>query len=157
MEYALQFATAGEVPLLLDLYLPRNGDQAMPLLVWIHGGGWSEGTRHWCPLAWLTGHGYVVASIQYRLSGQAAFSAQIHDCKAAIRWLRAHAKDYRIDPKRVSVAGISAGGQLAELVGTSGGVDVLEGDIGGNLEVSSRVQAVVGMCGTSDFELVIKD
>ena len=100
-----------------------------------------------------TERGYAVVSINYRLSGHATFPAQIEDCKAAIRWLRAHAQDYNIDPGRFGVWGSSAGGHLVALVGTSG--DVKEFDVGGNLEQSSRVQAVCDYYGPTDFKVFV--
>jgi acetyl esterase/lipase len=153
----IEYAVVGDVALFLDLYLPQIRDGTAPLLVWIHGGGWRQGSKDWCPLTWMTGHGYAVASIEYRLSGQATFPAQIHDCKGAIRWLRAHAEVYNLNRQKIGVAGLSAGGQLAALIGTSGDKQLLEGTVGGNLDQSSRVQAVFDMSGPSDFLLVIED
>jgi acetyl esterase/lipase len=98
----------------------------------------------------LTEAGFAVASINYRLSADAAFPAQVHDCKGAIRWLRANAADYALDSDHFGVWGRSAGGHLAALVGTSGGVAELEGDVGGNLERSSRVQAAADYCGPTN-------
>ncbi len=136
----------------LDLYLPTAGTPPYPLVVWIHGGGWQSGDKY--PAAQtpiLVQAGFAVASINYRLSGDATFPAQIHDCKAAIRWLRAHAATYGIDPRRVGTWGSSAGGHLSALVGTSGGIAELEGDVGGNLAYSSRVQATTDYFGPTDF------
>ena len=92
-----------------------------------------------------------MASIQYRLSGEATFPAQVHDAKGAIRWLRANAEKYGYDPRNITVAGGSAGGHLAALVGTSGGVDPLEGSVGGNADQSSRVQAIIDFYGPTDL------
>jgi acetyl esterase/lipase len=107
----------------LDLFVPEKADGPLPLIIWIHGGGWQNGSKDGCPPLrnGYTEHGYAVASINYRLSGHAVFPAQIEDCKAAIRWLRAHAEEYSLDPQRFGVWGSSAGGHLAALVGTSGG------------------------------------
>src|SRR5262249_59688217 len=99
---------------------------------------------------WLVSRGYVVASINYRLSQHAVFPAQIEDCKAAIRWLRANATKYHYDPDQIGVWGASAGGHLVALLGTTGGMKELEGK-DGNLDQSSRVQAVVDWYGPSDF------
>ena len=143
----VQYGKAGATPLLLDLLLPKHyAGKKLPVVVWIHGGGWTQGTKSDNTAAWLAGHGHVVASIDYRLSGQAIFPAQVHDCKAAVRFLRAHAKEYGIDSKRIGVWGISAGGHLAALLGVSGGVKELEGR-SGNRRYSSRVQAVCDFCG----------
>jgi len=137
----------------LDLYLPESKADSAPLVVWIHGGAWLGGSRYPSALSWLSEQGYAVASISYRLSQQAPFPAQIHDCKGAIRWLRAHAKEYGYDADQIVVAGASAGGMLAALVGTSGDIAELEGTVGGNLDESSRVQAVIDYYGATDFIL----
>lgn len=96
----------------LDLYLPEKADGPLPLIIWVHGGGWQNGSKDGCPplRGGYVERGYAVASINYRLSGHAVFPAQIEDCKAAIRWLRAHAKQYGLDAKRFGVWGSSAGG-----------------------------------------------
>lgn len=135
----------------LDLFVPEKADSPLPLIIWIHGGGWQNGSKEGCPplRAGYTDHGYAVASIHYRLSGHATFPAQIEDCKAAIRWLRAHAKENNLDPDRFGVWGSSAGGHLVALVGTSG--DVKEFDVGEYKNVSSRVQAVCDYYGPTDF------
>ncbi len=139
----------------LDLYLPEKTDRPAPLIIWIHGGGWQNGSKENClPLrqGWLE-RGYAIASINYRLSGHAIFPAQIEDCKAAIRWLRANATTYQIDPARFGVWGSSAGGHLAALVGTSG--DVKAFDVGDHLDQSSRVQAVCDYFGPTDFKAFV--
>jgi acetyl esterase/lipase len=153
----VRYAQVGDIALHLDLYLPEKSDSPSPFIVWIHGGAWRKGSKDRCPFAWMTEHAYAVASVQYRLTDKASFPAQIHDCKGAIRWLRAHADDYGYNAEKVGVAGISAGGHLVALLGTSGDVKELEGDVGGNLEQSSRVQAVLDMCGPSDFLLRLKN
>jgi acetyl esterase/lipase len=138
----------------LDLYLPEKpAESALPLVVWIHGGGWEAGGKEGCPAVPLVGKGYAVASINYRFSQHALFPAQIEDCKAAIRWLRANAKKYNLDPDHIGVWGASAGGHLVALLGVTGGVKELEGDEG-NLDQSSRVQAVVDWFGPTDFATV---
>lgn len=139
----------------LDLYLPEKANGPMPLIIWVHGGGWQNGSKDGCPP--LRGgyieRGYAVASINYRLSGHAVFPAQIEDCKAAIRWLRAHAKEYGLDAKRFGVWGSSAGGHLVALLGTSG--EVKEFDVGAHLDQSSRVQAVCDYYGPTDFTVFV--
>ncbi|HEX2726571.1 MAG TPA: alpha/beta hydrolase, partial [Beijerinckiaceae bacterium] len=144
----LVYGRAGEKELMLDLYVPAGGKA--PLVVWIHGGAWRQGSRRNPQAMYLTERGYAVASIGYRLSQEAIFPAQIHDCKAAIRWLRANAARYGYDASRIGAWGPSAGGHLAALLGTSGGVKELEGD-GGNASQSSRVQAVVDFFGPTDL------
>jgi acetyl esterase/lipase len=134
----------------LDLYLPDKAEGRLPLVCWIHGGGWSAGSKDDCPAAYLAAKGYAVASINYRLSQHAIFPAQIEDCKAAIRWLRANAAKHHIDPDRVGVWGSSAGGHLVAMLGTTGHVKELEGQ-GGNLDQSSRVQCVVDWFGPTDI------
>ncbi len=142
---------------LLDLYLPEHQPpstlptKALPLIVWIHGGGWSAGDKANCPAVSAVSHGFAVASINYRLTQQAKFPAQVQDCKGAIRFLRAHSAEYHIDPNEIGVWGASAGGHLVALLGTSGGSTELEGTTGGNLEQSSRVQAVCDWFGPTDL------
>jgi acetyl esterase/lipase len=133
----------------LDIYRPKNLVGLLPMIVWIHGGTWTEGTKDRIPRQMLS-HGYVIAGITYRFSHEAVFPAQIEDCKVAIRWLRAHATKYHINPDRIGVWGASAGGHLAALLGTSGDIKELEGP-GGNLDYSSRVQAVCDFYGPTDF------
>jgi acetyl esterase/lipase len=137
-------------PLKLDLYLPEDAKKPLPLVILIHGGAWESGSKDRCPGMGFAQDGYVVASINYRLSDVATFPAQIFDCKAAVRFLRAHATEYHIDPARVGVWGGSAGGHLAALLGTSGGVKELEGDLG-NADQSSKVQAVCDWYGPADL------
>jgi len=132
----------------LDLYLPATGTN-LPLIVWIHGGAWMEGSKEKPPGLGFLRHGFALASINYRLSQDAIFPAQLMDCKAAIRWLRAHASENGIDPSRIGVWGASAGGHLVALLGTTG--DVKEFDAGENSGVSSRVQAVCDWFGPTDF------
>ena len=134
----------------LDVYLPEKADAPLPLIVWIHGGGWSAGNKDGNQALRLMESGFATASINYRLSQEAIFPAQIEDCKAALRFLRSHAKEYNIDPTRIGVWGSSAGGHLVALVGTSGDVKALEGK-DGDLGISSRVQAVCDWYGPTDL------
>lgn len=134
----------------LDLYLPEKATRPMPVIVWVHGGGWQRGDKTRCPVIPFTAKGYAVAAINYRFSQHAVFPAQIHDCKAAIRWLRANARKYGLDPNHIGAGGGSAGGHLVALLGTTAGVKEFEGP-GGNEDQSSRVQAVVDWYGPSDF------
>jgi acetyl esterase/lipase len=148
----LTYAVVDGSPLLLDIYLPKNAKAPVPLIIWIHGGGWKNGSKENCLPVRLgfTERGYAVASINYRLTGTAPFPAQIEDCKAAVRWLRAHAGQYGLNPEHFGVWGSSAGGHLVALLGTSG--DVSSFDTGENSNVSSRVQAVCDFYGPSDFK-----
>lgn len=125
---------AGYRPLRLDLYRPASTSTPHPLVIYVHGGGWQSGhTRHsgafenWPGvLASIAARGYVVVSLEYRLSGEAPFPAAIQDVKSAIRWLRTNAAEFGIDKQRAVIWGGSAGGQLAALAGTSCGVAALE-------------------------------
>jgi acetyl esterase/lipase len=129
---------------LLDLYLPeKTPARPLPVVMWIHGGGWKNGTKDTCPLVWLAAEGYAVASINYRLSWLARWPAQIDDTRAAIRWLRTNAARYQLDPGRIAVGGGSAGGHLAALAGT---LPLPAGET-----TSSRVSAVLDLYGPSDL------
>ncbi|MGI9472470.1 MAG: alpha/beta hydrolase fold domain-containing protein [Rubripirellula sp.] len=145
----IEYAEVGDPPLTLDLYLPPKitPENEPPLVVWFHGGGWRGGSKDKCPIHWLATNGFAVASVEYRSTLRAPFPNNIHDCKAAIRWLRANATQYGYNAERIGTCGASAGGHLAILLGTSADVETLEGDVGGNLEQSSRVQAAVSMAG----------
>lgn len=149
----VEYGKGGGVSLKLDIIRPTTQPKdPMPVVVFIHGGGWSAGDKeggiqHLTPLA---RKGYFTATINYRLTGIAPFPAQIEDCKCAIRWMRAHAKQYNADPRRIGVWGGSAGGHLVALLGTSAGVRELEGT-GGWPGYSSRVQAVCDWFGPTDF------
>jgi acetyl esterase/lipase len=151
----IQYATAGERSLRLDLFLPENAADP-PLLIYIHGGGWRSGSKDSCPMKFVIEHGYAVASIEYRLTQEAVFPAQIHDCKAAVRFLKANASVYGYNAAKVAVAGQSAGGQLAALIGSSHGVQETEGVIGNHPDQSTRVDAVIDYYGASDFILRTK-
>ena len=142
------YVTNGHERQKLDLYVPDTGEN-LPLIIWIHGGAWRGGDKaHYNPKEYLK-DGYAGASLNYRLSQHAIFPAQIEDVKAAVRWLRANAETYRLDPDRFAAWGSSAGGHLVAMLGTTGNVSEFE--VGENLKVSSRVQAVVDYFGPTDF------
>jgi acetyl esterase/lipase len=151
----LQYIWGGHERNKLDLYLPKqDGDKGqkverLPLIIWVHGGAWMSGDKKYCPAVRFAHKGYAVASINYRLSQHAIFPAQIEDCKAAVRWLRANAEKYGLDPNRFGAWGPSAGGHLVALLGTTG--DVNDFDKGQNLNISSRVQVVCDYFGPTDF------
>lgn len=150
-ERDLIYKTAGGRPQKLDLFFPPEGTGPFPVIVWIHGGGWRSGSKENC-LPARTGfpqRGFAVASVNYRLTDAATFPAQIEDCKAAVRWLRAHAGKYGLDAERFGAWGSSAGGHLAALLGTSDAPGAL--DTGDHLEFSSRVQAVCDYYGPADL------
>ena len=145
------YAKVGDRELHMDLALPKEQpSKPLPAIVWIHGGGWQSGSHKQNKAAKFVGSGYVAASVEYRLTGEAAFPAQIQDCKAAIRYLRANAKTYGIDPDHIGVWGGSAGGHLVALMGTTNDLKALEGNYG-SVGVSSRVQAVCDFFGPTDL------
>lgn len=151
MQENVVYATIGERKLRLDLFLPKSGQGPFPAVVYIHGGGWRGGNkrqfqRH---AAHMATKGFAGACIEYRLSGEAKFPAAVHDVKSAVRWIRAHAAQYRIDPGRIGAAGGSAGGHLAAILGTTSHVREFEG--GGSSRISSRVQAVAAFNPALDF------
>jgi acetyl esterase/lipase len=144
----LEYVPGGHERQKLDLYLPAQGT-SLPVIINIHGGAFRAGSKEQGVPMEYVGMGYAVASINYRLSQHAQFPAQIEDCKAAVRWLRAHAREYRLDPLRFATWGASAGGHLAAMVGTTG--DRREFDVGAHLDQSSAAQAVVDYFGPTDF------
>ena len=147
----IPFGSADGSPLLLDVALPDPApSEPMPAIVHIHGGAWLQGEKAIGTNILFAQNGFFTVSISYRLSGQAIFPACLHDCKAAVRWLRANAALWHIDPDRIGVRGDSAGGHLAALLGTSGDVAALEGD-SGSPGYSSRAQAVVDEFGATDM------
>jgi acetyl esterase/lipase len=152
----LEYAKAGDVSLKLDVYQPKaESAKPRPCVVWIHGGGWQNGNKSngaRMLVGVLASGDYVGASVGYRLTDVASWPAQINDCKAAIRYLRANATKLGIDPNKIGVWGGSAGGHLVSLLGTSGDVPELEGNLG-TTGVSSRVTCVVDFCGPADFAL----
>ena len=159
MKRDIEYASIDGQSLKLDLYLPEASETTPPLVVWIHGGGWKSGDKaHVNPaILRLTGEGYAIASINYRLKDLSIHPKNIHDCKGAVRWLRANAETYNYDPERVAVAGSSAGGHLALLLGLSSSVNALEGEVGGNTEQSSTVKAIVDFYGPSELIVMAAD
>ena len=153
-------------PLELDLVLPPEAAEPVPVVVFLHGGGWRLGSRHAAgpayrgmtptPFERVAQAGIAVASVDYRLTGEATWPAQLHDAKAAVRWLRARAGELRIDPDRIAAWGESAGGHLAELLGLTTDDAGLEGEVG-LTGPSSRVSAVVAWYAPSDIAAVATD
>ncbi len=152
VERDLVYGKGGDTDLKLDLAMPSEGEGPFPALVCIHGGGWIGGSRQDLEktIEGLAGRGYVAVTVTYRLAPAARFPAQIEDCKAAVRWLRAHAREYHVNPDRVGALGFSAGAHLACLLGLTDPRDGLEGT-GGSPGQSSRVQAVVSFFGPTDL------
>lgn len=150
----VEYARIGDRSLCLDFYR-LDADNKSPLVVWVHGGAWRAGSKDSVPVKLWLEHGFAIASVDYRLSGEAKFPAQIHDIKAAIRFLRCNADDFAIDSNRILVAGSSAGGHLAALVGVSNGVSELEGNIGKCRGVSSDVGAAVSFYGASNLHSIL--
>ena len=151
-ETGLEFGTVGDTRLKLDLHRAPQADA--PLVLYVHGGGWRSGDRadgraeRLTPLA---ARGVTVASVDYRLAPGAVFPDQMHDLKGAVRWLRAHGPDLGLRTDRIGVWGASAGAYLGSLLALTAGDDEWEGVVGGNLEQSSDVQAVVHWFGQSDL------
>jgi acetyl esterase/lipase len=151
----VQYATTatGE-PLRLDLYLPESGTGA-PLVVWIHGGAWENGNKSAMPLAPVIERGFAVASLDFSPASKAPFPGQIHEIKAAIRFLRAEAKRYGYDANRIAVAGASSGAHLAAVVGTSNGRPDFEGTLGDHRSESSDVHAIVSYFAATNLTTIL--
>jgi acetyl esterase/lipase len=152
VERGLVFGTGGGRELKLDLARPRDGEGPFPAVVCLHGGGWVGGDRGQLEqtIRVLAARGYVAVTPDYRVAPRDRFPAPVEDCKAAVRWLRANAARYKVNPLRVGVVGFAAGGHLACLVGLTGKEDGLEG-VGGNADQPSGVQAVVSFFGPTDL------
>jgi acetyl esterase/lipase len=150
-ERGIEFSNPDNQHLQLNLAQPRNGTGPFPAILCIHGGGFRAGTREGYDKLCLAfaQRGYVAATVTYRLSPAYQFPAAVHDCKAAVRWLRANAAKYKIDPARIGAMGGSAGGHLALFLGVTSGVAEFEGE--GNTNQSSAVNCVVSFAGPSDF------
>jgi acetyl esterase/lipase len=149
----IEFAKVDGLSLKLDLYLPDK--TRPPLIVYVHGGGWGSGSKADMPLVALVREGFAVAGVDYRLSKQAPFPAQAHDLKAAIRFLRAEQQRLGIDARQIVIAGSSAGGHLAAIVGVTNGNKELEGTVGEHLDASSDVQGIVSFFGASDLTTIL--
>ncbi len=149
----IEYARVGEQVLKLDLHTPQAASP--PLIVYVHGGAWRGGSKSDVPIARLLDHGFAIASVDYRLSTEAPFPAQVHDIKAAIRFLRAKSDFFHIDTKRIAIIGSSAGGHLAALVGVTNGHKELEGKVGEHLDQSSDVQCIVSLFGASNLQTIL--
>jgi ankyrin repeat protein/acetyl esterase/lipase len=151
----IEYAQVNDISLRLDLHLPPHATDSR-LIVWVHGGAWREGSKSDVPIQELVKDGFTVASVDYRLSTVARFPVQVHDIKAAIRFLRAISSRYRYRTDKIAIAGASAGGHLAALVGTSNGLPELEGEIGKHLDQSSDVHAIVDLFGPTNFLTILQ-
>ena len=151
-EKGIEYSNPDDQHLQVNLARPKTGEGPFPAIVCIHGGGFRAGHRdgynNLCVR--LAERGYVAITVSYRLAPKYQFPAAVHDTKAAVRWLRAHAKQYHVDPHRIGATGGSAGGHLAQFLGVTAGVRQFEGD-GGNADQSSHVACVVNVYGPSDF------
>ena len=157
----IEYAKTPEQNLELDLYLPKEkSNSPIPVLIYIHGGAWRLGNRHLLGRfdgQKLAQKGFAILCIEYRLSGVAKFPAQIYDCKAAVRWVRKNADKYGFNSQKIGVFGGSAGGHLSALLGTSGDIKELEGNISEEeKEYTGPVQAVVDIMGLTDLEQIEK-
>jgi len=148
----LVYARWGDRAMVLDLYIPSEHEEPLSLVVFIHGGGWEHGShRDYRPAAMaFAERGFATATVEYRLAGEAMFPAAIHDVKAAIRWLRAHAQKYYLDSKRFGITGGSAGGNIAVLAAVTFGDSRFEGSAN-HLDQSSEIQCVVSMYGAMSW------
>ena len=151
-EKDIEYTNPDEQHLQLNMARPKTGNGPFPAIVCIHGGGFRAGTRDGFNslCIQLAERGYVAVTVSYRLAPKYQFPAAVHDVKAAVRWLRANADKYKIDPCRIGTTGGSAGGHLAQFLGVTNGVERFEGD-GGNAGFSSGVHCVVNFYGPSDF------
>jgi len=140
----------GDRDLHAEIAYPKDATAPLPAVIYIHGGGWVGGSNKHAPILQIAQAGYFAASIEYRLSDVAKWPAQIQDCKLGVRWLRANATTYNVDPNRIGAWGDSAGGHLITCLGTMADIKEYEGD-GGYPGVSSAVQAVVDFYGPTDF------
>ncbi len=149
------YSNNNSTKLKLDLYLPKNSVEKSPIVIWIHGSDWRgklwrNGSKEYCPITYLVDYGYAVASIEYRLSKEAQFPAQIIDCKSSLPWLKENAGKYNLDPSRIAVCGASSGGHLAALMGTTNGKNHFESQ-NTNIDQIYNIQAVIDCFGPVDF------
>lgn len=151
-EEGIEYTNPDDQHLQLNLARPKTGDGPFPAVICIHGGGFRAGKRDGYDglCVRLAERGYVAATVSYRLAPKYQFPAAVHDTKAAVRWMRANAKKYKVDPERIGVTGGSAGGHLAQFLAVTANVPQFEGT-GGNPDQSSSVACVVNVYGPSDF------
>jgi acetyl esterase/lipase len=148
----LVFTSYGKRNLHLDICYPRHKTKLFPAIILVHGGGWRSGDKsQQVPMAQeIASHGFIAATVEYRLSPEAKFPAAIFDLKAAVRWIRANSSIYSVDSNKISILGCSSGGHLASMLGATNCIEKFEGN-GDNLNHSSNVQAVINIDGILDF------
>jgi len=156
VHHNIYYVKHGTIHQTLDLFVPAFAKKPFPLIIWIHGGSWAIGDKSTdCVPCRSFGDKYAIATVNYRFAKEAPFPTQLHDVKAAVRYLRSNAKMYGIDPDRIGVWGSSAGGYLAALLGTTGDVDALNGKLG-ITNTSNRVKAVVDWSAPTNFSTAEK-
>lgn len=153
----LVYGRASGESLLLDIYRPKITTKKLPVVVWLYGGAWKSGNKNFCPIAFMATQQLAIVSVNYRLDNVAPFPAQIYDCKGAIRWLRANSDKYNLDAEHIGIFGASAGGHLTLLLATTPNNPRMEGDVGGNLNFSSRVQCVCAFYPPTDLNRLVSD
>lgn len=153
----IEFARVNGQSLGLDIYTPKKSVGKLPVVVWLHGGGWNMGDKNFCPIGFMAEKNLAIVSVDYRLDNVAVFPAQLDDCKGAIRWLRANADKFNLDADHIGIFGASAGGHLGLLLATTAGNPKLEGNVGGNLNYSSKVQCVCAFYPPTELNRLVPD
>jgi len=151
--YNTVYSKRGERKLRMDIFTPKKKTKSkFPFVLIIHGGGWRSGDKlmEWPTAIHLAKIGYIAGTVEYRLSGEAKYPSAIYDLKEAIRWIRKNSRKYNIDPNRIAVSGVSAGGELAAFLGATGNLKQFEGD-SQNKDYPTDVQAIVNIDGIVDF------
>ena len=157
IERNIEYAHADGQSLWLDIYEPAQSVAKLPVVVWIHAGSWNSGSKELFPISFMTAQNFAIVSLDYRLAPAATFPAPLYDCKGAIRWLRANADRFNLDADHIGIFGASAGGHLALLLAATPDDPKLEGEVGGNLNFSSRVQCVYAFYPPTDLNRLVSD
>ncbi len=153
----LQYGLGIGHPLLLDIYRPAFIRKKLPVIIWIHGGAWNSGSKKNCPIAFLAANQVAIVSMDYRLTSEAPFPAQLHDCKSVVQWIRANARAYNLDPNRIGAFGASAGGHLALLLATTSHHPIFEGASGDNGRFSSSISCACALYPPTDLNELVSD
>jgi len=151
----LVYQTIGDADLKLDIYHPQKAETKWPVIIWVHGGAWKSGSKSDVPISGMLEHGFSIVSVDYRLSTVAKFPAQARDIHAAIRYVKHHSEKYSLDRDRFIIAGASAGGHLAALVGLTAGNEELAGGVPTASRDTSEVQGIVSFFGASNLESIL--